>query len=360
MNTIKLKNSRPGIPSWVITLLLIFTCSITGIVMNYLARSPIPFYLLLGFSLIYSVEKWFSQVTKRSKATGKLYRFILNLGILSMLGLLIWSGIKLFSGSFHYNPIVGSLIFLAEFVFFIWIWKVIAKNSWRWPSMKLTVFSLLCLSVVSTFAGVQPLSTYKDNLVANWKEYQVEQAAKQAAGQEQREAERVAEEPKVVVEPGPIKPKSYEPTKPVIYKPTLRNPSWEELKAFLLEDDTDKMEYVYPTTVCWDFANKLQKNAKEASWRCAVVRLDMTGYTDPYNYGIAHNAGHACNAFETTDRGLVYIDCTAAMWGPLHQDRIVDIQIGKQYNPKHIFSSSGWGEVPSGQMGIVRDMSIQW
>lgn len=86
----------------------------------------------------------------------------------------------------------------------------------------------------------------------------------------------------------------------------------------------------------------------------------MVGYTDPYNYGIANEAGHACNAFETTDRGLVYIDCTAAARGPIHQDRIVDILIGAQYNPKHIFPSGRWDEVPSGQMGIVTDMLITW
>ncbi|GAH20132.1 unnamed protein product, partial [marine sediment metagenome] len=44
--------------------------------------------------------------------------------------------------------------------------------------------------------------------------------------------------------------------------------------------------------------------------------------TDPYNYGIAHDAGHACYAFDTTDRGLVYIDCTglSGSYGPPNND----------------------------------------
>lgn len=175
-------------PNWLLALLLVFSLSILGLGASFLTGSLIPFWLLFSFSIIYSIEKWFSQVTRKSKAIGKLYRLLLNLGILSILGLLIWSGIKLFSGSFHYNPVIGSLIFLAEFVFFIWVWKVVARNSWRWPSMKLTIFSLICLLLIFTFAGVQPFSTYKDNLVTNWKEYQVEQAAQQAA----KEAEQAA------------------------------------------------------------------------------------------------------------------------------------------------------------------------
>jgi len=147
-----------------------------------------------------------------------------------------------------------------------------------------------------------------------------------------------------------------EPVLPETEELNTRNPSWEELKAFLLKDDTDKMEYVFPTTVCEDFARQLQKNAKEAGLRCAYVSVQLDGYPDWYNLGIPSYTGHACNAFETTDRGLVYIDCTssASGSGPLHGDCIVDVQIGKNYLPKFIFPTE-WKAM---NMGKIVDINI--
>jgi len=291
--------------------------------------------------------------------------------MLCLLGLTIWSGIKLFSQQYFSNPLVDSLVFLAELVFFIWMWRTVSKNSWRWPSMKLTVFLLVCIAVVFTFAGVPPLSTYKDTLITKWEDYQTEQAAQQA----EREAEIAAEQQRQQAELERAEAQRAEVARQEELQAeqarkeaeeeaariaSLRNPSWAELKAFLLKDDTDKMKYVYPIVVCADFADKLKRNAEEVGWRCGVVQLSMTGYTDPYNYGIAHDAGHACNAFETTDRGLIYIDCTGLPQNSgFHQDRIVDIQIGEQYNPQYIFPSGGW-YVPSEQMGVVVGIDIQW
>ncbi|POZ58436.1 hypothetical protein C1O63_1483 [Dehalococcoides mccartyi] len=165
------KNIKPvkgggGLPKWTIALLFIFAISIVGTGISLYAGTFIPFWIMFGFSVIFSIEKWFSYYTRKHKWIGKLYRLILNLSILSLLGLLIWSGIRLFSSRFTYSALVGSLIFLAEFVFFIWVWRVISKNSWRWPSMKLTVFALICLSVVFGFAGVQPMASYKDKIVS--------------------------------------------------------------------------------------------------------------------------------------------------------------------------------------------------
>lgn len=164
------KNIKPvisgaGLPKWTIALLFVFALSIVGTGISLYAGTFILFWIMFGFSAIFSIEKWFSYYTRKHKWIGKLYRLILNLSILSLLGLLIWSGTRLFSNQFTYSSLVGSLIFLAEFIFFIWMWRVISRNSWRWPSMKLTVFSLICLSVVFAFAGVQPLSTYKDEMI---------------------------------------------------------------------------------------------------------------------------------------------------------------------------------------------------
>ena len=177
------------IRNWLLALLLVFVLSTIGWGISIFAGSFVPLWLLFGFSVIYSVEKWFSYITRKHKIIGKLYRLFLNLSILSLFGLIIWSGIKLFSQQFVHSSLVGSLVFVAELVFFIWMCRVVSKNSWRWPSMKLTVFSLLCLFIVFAFAGVQPVSTYKDNLVDDlvnrWESYQ--------AVREAEEAEKVAE-----------------------------------------------------------------------------------------------------------------------------------------------------------------------
>lgn len=174
----KPKASNPGkevvnrpIQNWLWALLLIFALSIIGLGISIYIGSFIPFWLLLGFSCIYSVEKWFTYTTRKHKGIGKLYRLLLNLCVLSLFGLLIRSGIKLFSQELSSSPLFGSLIFLIEFVFFIWMWRVVARNGWRFPSMKLTIFSLIGLFLVLAFAGVQPASSYKDQTfssISSW------------------------------------------------------------------------------------------------------------------------------------------------------------------------------------------------
>lgn len=57
------------------------------------------------------------------------------------------------------------------------------------PSLKLTTFSVVAIALILAFAGVQPISVYKDNLVNDlvnkWESYQ--------ATREVEEAEKVAE-----------------------------------------------------------------------------------------------------------------------------------------------------------------------
>jgi len=133
----------------------------------------------------------------------------------------------------------------------------------------------------------------------------------------------------------------------------LKDPSWSQLLDFLLADDTDSHPYVYPTFVCEDFAEMLQSHARSAGWRCAIVNVQLSGYPDWFGYGIPSNTGHACNAFNTPDRGLVYIDDTRTPGaGPTNQDNIVDIQVGEEYIPMALFPSPGW-ESASLSMGVV-------
>jgi len=90
------------------------------------------------------------------------------------------------------------------------------------------------------------------------------------------------------------------------------------------------------------------------------VRYD--GYSDPYHLGISSDAGHVCNAFKTTDRGLVYIDVTGVPAGSPHPNRCVktvNIQLGQQYIPVSLFPESGWNNTWD-SMGTVTSINVKW
>ncbi len=189
-----ISNNKKG--SGLVSLLLIFALSLVGWGIGVLISSFITLWLLLGFSVIYSIEKWLVYYTRKYRIVGKIYRLILNLSALSLLGLLIWSGFSLFTQQFMQSPLVGSLVFLVELAFFIWLCRVLLKNGWRQPTMKLTVFSLICLFLIFSFAGVQPMASYKDNAIdkiANFINEQEIKAEERKAAEENRRAVEKAE-----------------------------------------------------------------------------------------------------------------------------------------------------------------------
>ena len=153
---------------WIISWVLIFALSLYGLIVSLVVRNPIPLWVLFIFALIFSVERWYSHYTIKYKEIGILYRILLNFSILSSLGFLIWSGVQLFSKKLTFDPLLGSYMFLVELAYFVWLWIVVSKNSWRRPSMKLTIFCLIVLFVVFGFAGVEPFQTYIINLGATY------------------------------------------------------------------------------------------------------------------------------------------------------------------------------------------------
>ena len=185
---------RPHIPNWLIALLLMVALSVAGLVTSRFVGSFIPFCLLFGFSVFFCIEKWLSHYTRKYRFFGRIYRLILNLSALSLLGLLIWSGVLLFTQQFMQSPLIGSSIFMVELAVFIWLCRVVYRNSWRQPSMKLTVFSLICLFLIFAFAGVQPFSGYKDEAVGKITSFintQREEAEGRSAEAKAREIERL-------------------------------------------------------------------------------------------------------------------------------------------------------------------------
>lgn len=433
------KKGHYRIPNSVMALLFISPLSLIGLGISYLLDNFILLWLILGFSIIFSIQKWLYYYTKKYKFVGKIYRLFLNLSILSLLGLTTWYGIQLFSRRLPYSPLIGSFLFLIEIILFIWLWRVVASNSWRWPSLKLTIFTIIVLFFVLAFAGVQPMAGYKDSVINS-----ISSTFSSSQNTNPGESNNVitpiptsthisiptniklSQSTITVIPPktGTTTPKTtginastgvyknyylglvdepegtigsngcYDDTGKfivLINNKNAVNPTYDQLLSFLSQDNTDQYPYTYQMPIlksyygtaesrvdlqrikdiidgvtqpsipciCADFAERLHNNAEIAGIRCAYVSLDMTGYDDPYNYGIAPDASHACNAFQTTDRGLIYIDCTGGTtdYGPSSNDTTVDIQIGKEYIPHFIFPSGGW---TIDSMGTVTGIYMTW
>lgn len=78
------------------------------------------------------------------------------------------------------------------------------------------------------------------------------------------------------------------------------NASYDQVVSFLLADRTSDVEYKSFWFTCTDYAAIVHNNAEAQGIRCAVVGLRFN----------TSGSGHAINAFDTTDRGLVYFDTT--------------------------------------------------
>lgn len=102
----------------------------------------------------------------------------------------------------------------------------------------------------------------------------------------------------------------------LINNPAATNPTYAELLAFIKKDPTDKYSYIFgPPKIAYvssDFAEDVHNNAEAAGIRAAWVGIDIYGNTE----------GHALNAFETTDMGLVFIDSTGeGLWSASSSNR---------------------------------------
>ena len=97
---------------------------------------------------------------------------------------------------------------------------------------------------------------------------------------------------------------------------TLKNPTFQELRDFILTDPTSRNEFVLNQYECRHFATDVNNNADAEGLRCAFVLLC-------YDRG-----QHAVVAFDTTDRGLVYIEPQT--------DAAIHPEVGGKYQGKEI------------------------
>ena len=94
---------------------------------------------------------------------------------------------------------------------------------------------------------------------------------------------------------------------------TLEDPTWSELEEFLEWDDTDTILYTEDDFDCSGFAITLRDRAWRYGMRSAYVELVF-----------GERVGHALNVFDTTDKGLIYVDDTQADW-------IAYVEVGQPY-----------------------------
>ena len=167
----------------------------------------------------------------------------------------------------------------------------------------------------------------------------------------------------------------------LINNSTATNPTYSQVINFLKNDFTD--EYPYTTDIiplssyllpaeshvdlahikniidgneqpsnpriCCDFAERLHNNAEKAGIRCAYVAIDLS------------TGGHAIDAFQTTDRGLIYFDDTGPDQEPhpIRAVKTVDFQVGSKFIPVSLFPERGWDSTYD-SIGMVIDMKIEW
>lgn len=115
----------------------------------------------------------------------------------------------------------------------------------------------------------------------------------------------------------------------LINNPDATDPTYAELIVFIKADTADEGLYTN-SYVCSDFAEAVHNNAEAAGIRAAWVGIDFKG----------DDEGHAYNAFETTDLGLVFIDCVGEnpasqsdppKNNPTSWDKVAYVEIGKEY-----------------------------
>lgn len=129
--------------------------------------------------------------------------------------------------------------------------------------------------------------------------------------------------------------------------PEATDVTWSVLQEFLWEDKTDEIPYSEETFVCADFAELLHNRAEAAGICAAWVGIEF------YHSDV----GHGLNAFNTTDRGLVFIDVVNGDVARCSSDKIATVIVGKRLTFELIFRCPGISLLP---MGVVKEISITW
>ena len=120
------------------------------------------------------------------------------------------------------------------------------------------------------------------------------------------------------------------------------NPTYSQLLSFIKEDKTDEQRYIPGKYTCGDFAETVHNNAEKAGYKAGWVTIE----------GI----NHCCNVFQTSDEGIIYIDCTGSPNGEKSCDTSVKLENGIEYQPIPLFIKNYYIY----PMGIVSSYKVYW
>lgn len=96
----------------------------------------------------------------------------------------------------------------------------------------------------------------------------------------------------------------------------LKNPTFQEMRTFLLQDTTSRNTWVLYTYECRHFATDVNNNAKSAGWQCGFALLCYA------------RGQHAVVVFDTIDRGIIFIEPQT--------DAAIDVKVGGTYQGQEI------------------------
>lgn len=113
----------------------------------------------------------------------------------------------------------------------------------------------------------------------------------------------------------------------------LSDPTYAQALSFMAADPTDHNHYDDDSYVCSHFSRDVCNNAEAAGWRCAFVEIRF------------EDSGHSIVAFDTIDRGLIYIE-------PQFDD-VVTVAIGQRYSQLNDYVIPGYND-------IIQDILVIW
>lgn len=101
------------------------------------------------------------------------------------------------------------------------------------------------------------------------------------------------------------------------------DPTYWEVVNFISVDKTDQIPYEDKIFDCSSFAQVVNNNAEDKGIRCAYIVLEFS------------QTAHTLIGFNTTDRGMVYIE-------PQHDHWVENLEVGRDYFTECIIPDSGY------------------
>jgi hypothetical protein len=119
-----------------------------------------------------------------------------------------------------------------------------------------------------------------------------------------------------------------------------KNVSYNKLRDFLIKDNTQHKEYIQGKFACSHFCMMLHDKAETAGIRCGLVII----HYKKLDYG------HVLNVFDTTDRGIIYIE-------PIFPTSVAKLEIGKH----DVYTTlSGLYKQKRRGSGVIKDIEVIW